>query len=112
MSDISKSNSRYGNATSRRDLSSKLPQINEAIVDSKYTSHMNKSKDPNPMLPPIHFPKLYYKSSRTKQKDIMDSIMVMEEEIIRESQSLEELRSSFDNIPKGNFTHLKYANHN
>lgn len=84
--------SRYNAMTSIRSPSPILPEIKEYSINEKYSVY-NK-KESNPMFPPINFPKLYYRSNRNKNSDIMDSIVALEKEILRESQSLENLESS------------------
>jgi hypothetical protein len=71
----------------------KLPQNTLPNVSASYSSIGVSANTPLPNIIP---PNYYYRSSRVKNNALMDSVVAMDQEILRESQSLEELKESMD----------------
>jgi hypothetical protein len=76
----------------------KYPQI-ESNITRRFQSpisysSINASHDAE--LPTIMLPNYYYRSTRKKNNALMDSVIAMDKEILRESQSLEELKASMN----------------
>ena len=75
--------SRFSRIDSREWESKKIP-ISYSSINASY----------NTPLPKICPPNYYYRSNRSKNNALMDSVMAIDEEIMKESQSLEELKTN------------------
>mmetsp|Transcript_1842 Transcript_1842/g.1631 ORF Transcript_1842/g.1631 Transcript_1842/m.1631 type:complete len:185 (+) Transcript_1842:676-1230(+) len=72
----------------------KFPQASSDIgnIMKNPISYSSINASYNTPLPKIIPPNYYYRSNRTKNNALMDSVIAMDKELLKESQSLEELK--------------------